>query len=253
METRGDHRVRFIPIKAMSRLFELRQKPSPISGTAFVVGAAVASFMDAKSFSCHPSRSAISARAGIHPRNVSRYLKELEGRFLQIEYSSGQTSTYKLVLDYSDPPHKSDVTSEACRERHQTYQGTLGDLDARKEEKKKNLEKKPSASPKGQPDHRVKALVDYFCEKHKEVFGQTYVVSGGRDGAIFKNLLSADHDLETIQKGIDFFLTTPDEWLDKVGRTVPKFPDRFVAFLQSQKKPRKRDRRGGGDYETYNF
>lgn len=90
--------------------------------------------------------------------------------------------------------------------------------------------KQKKSKPRKETDPRIKQLIDHFSVCHLDKFGHKYVVSGARDGQLFKALLT-DHDLETLQTCIDAFFADADEWLNG-KRTVPVFRSRINTYVQ---------------------
>jgi helix-turn-helix protein len=154
----------FINPQAIGRLFELRKGSSPISPGAFVVGTALASFMR-PGRDCFPSKKAIGKRAGIHPRNVSRYLRELENAgFMITEKRAGKSSFYNLTPGNSDAPLNEKETSNISRAEHQEHQYPPGKSDAHNKETNK-VTKKDLLSRYSPEQQEIIDLV--FCELKK--------------------------------------------------------------------------------------
>jgi hypothetical protein len=93
--------------------------------------------------------------------------------------------------------------------------------------KPKSREKKP---PK-KTDPRIKSLIDYFATQYEAVLGEKYHVVGGRDGTIFKRLLST-YDEPKLKACIDAFLVDQDPFLKKAGHTANIFTARIAGYLE---------------------
>jgi hypothetical protein len=72
------------------------------------------------------------------------------------------------------------------------------------------------------PDGRVKAFIDFWYEKFKTRFGSPYVISGEKEGALVKKMLSV-LDLEELQALAENFFDSDDEWVRKSGFTLGAF------------------------------
>lgn len=94
---KADSGVRFVNVQAVARLVELRQGQNPIPCRAFVVGVALATFMDHKGM-CWPARSALAKRARVSSPTVSLYLRLLRERgFMSVEHRPGKSPIYQLT------------------------------------------------------------------------------------------------------------------------------------------------------------
>ena len=70
---------------------------------------------------------------------------------------------------------------------------------------------------------------DYFYKRFEEVFKNKYIADFGKDGALFKQVLGVI-PLEDLRPLIDIYLTTPDEFSEKVGYTVGLFKKRINSL-----------------------
>ncbi len=71
-------------------------------------------------------------------------------------------------------------------------------------------------------DHQVKNLIDYHYQNYSKKFNKPYIVSGSKDGSLFKKLLSKFSEDE-IKKLNDKFFESDDEFIQRTGYTVGVF------------------------------
>jgi len=158
--------------------------------------------------------------------------------------TSGATSRGIITLlnyDKYNPPQKGSATSGATSGASST--ATIEKESIKKESKEvpqpsadaspsvpQETGSKKAKTPKKPTDPRVKQLIDYFSNRHLEMFGHKYTVSGAKDGQTFKDLLK-DHTSEIITACIDLLFADTDEWLNG-RRTIPVFRSKINAYLQ---------------------
>ncbi|MDD5628887.1 MAG: replication protein [Elusimicrobia bacterium] len=71
-------------------------------------------------------------------------------------------------------------------------------------EKRKSADAQPT-QPQGK-DPNVKAIIDYFFQRCREVRGFKPAISGGKDGAAVKSILAAGETPDTLRALVDFYL-----------------------------------------------
>jgi len=148
-----------------------------------------------------------------------------------------------LNYDKYNPPQKESATSgatssasstatiekESIKKQSKEVPQPSADASALASDKKNS---KNGKNAKKRTDPRVKELIDYFCAAHEKSLGIKYVVSGQRDGHIFKSLLEV-HEQFTIQQCVDLLFTDTDQWLNG-KRTIPVLRSRINTYLQQQ-------------------
>lgn len=82
----------------------------------------------------------------------------------------------------------------------------------------------PCESPK--KDSRIKVLIDYFFIKHLEVKKSKIAINGGKDGDIFKDLLTT-FTLDEIKAKIDMFMAYNDPWMHDKPYSIGMFKSQF--------------------------
>jgi len=117
-------------------------------------------------------------------------------------------------------------------------QSTLNKLNETKQEN--NItppsppEKKARDTPlKKQTDPAVKRLIDYYFNRFTEKFGTKPVIEGGKDGAIFKKLLSFKTEDE-LRKLLDAFFESTDPFITNSSYTVGVFKSQINKLVTSQ-------------------
>jgi len=193
---------------------------------------------------CFPSITRLAKLLNLSARWVKTLLADLERLgYLTRNFQRGKCTIYYPQIPVNPgstlpPPDQTQevhfTTPVNCSSPHPG--STLHpETDKRNRRKKQSTE--PSVRNAGKPkpkkptDPNVKPILDYFCSAYKEKFGAKYSVSGARDGAIIKGLLT-DHSPETLKRCIDAFFTDSDPWLD--GKyNLPVFRSRINQYVQA--------------------
>jgi hypothetical protein len=89
----------------------------------------------------------------------------------------------------------------------------------------------PPPPPARAPNPGVKIFIDAFAESFKKKFGQPYVVSGAKEGAIAARLLQS-HPIDKLLEIQRLFFAEEDEFLDTAGRTIVVFASRINKMAQ---------------------
>jgi len=207
-----------------------------------------------KSDSCYPSTKRLSEALRKSRTWIKTLILALESKgFLVREYRNGKAALYRPLVsnnrstpldhltDEGGQPHLTTPVNSTCPQRSSPgFTSPRNDSRNRDEIDKRNRRKKQSTEPSAQDtskpktkkltDPRVKEILEAFCSAYLEKFGVKYTVSGGRDGAIIKNLL-ADHSAEMLTRCITSFFADTDQWL--VGKyNLPVFRSRINQYVQ---------------------
>lgn len=94
---------------------------------------------------------------------------------------------------------------------------------------------------KSKPREETRPLLDYFCNKYKERFGQPYHLSWAKDSTYIKRLLDSGFTATTLFKLIDIFLNDKDAFLTNNGHLISIFGsqyriNKYVKQLSSEAK-----------------
>jgi hypothetical protein len=203
-----------------------------------------------KKDSCNPSVADLCSFVGIVDSRCRQVLKVMEAKgILRTEYQNGRSKTYFPLepprhstgaVRQSDPATRQAggrLSTGAVRPKARLSTGDETDIVQIKETDKSQPsastipEIKSSRKASKDPDPRVKQLIDYFCDTHEAKFGHKYIVSGGRDGKILKDLLSNGLSVEDIKCCIDALFLDQDEWLNG-KRSIPVLKIRVNQYLQ---------------------
>lgn len=86
---------------------------------------------------------------------------------------------------------------------------------------------------RSKPNPDVKRFMDWWCETFKGKFGTKYHVTGSKEGAIIKRLLSTD-SYEELLKLAERFFDSDDTFIKQAGYTIGVFSTQ-INKLKSQK------------------
>lgn len=79
-------------------------------------------------------------------------------------------------------------------------------------------------------DPRIKELIDFFFDKHQEIKGFKYVVTGGKDGKSIQRILSTLPDVDEIKVRMVRYLNDKLSWMDRPQWTISGFASRINAY-----------------------
>ncbi len=96
-----------------------------------------------------------------------------------------------------------------------------------KEERKKN--------PLKPPDPNVKKFIDWWFEKFKAEFQETYQVVGGKDGSIVKDLLQG-YEIEKLISLGEIFFKSDDPFITNSAYSIGVFKSQVNKLLTQKKK-----------------
>ena len=225
---------RYFCLPALARLLELRQGPDPLSWRAFGVGVVLASFAD-ETGTCYPSRAAIAERANLHPRNVSRALRELEAKGgLNLEKRRGRVNLYHLTLAKTDRGAQVDTPVEiATPPLAKTGPTPLTNLP-------------PGTNPRTKP--RTKAALAQKTEARKPNVWAWWIDANGKAGRrdpvregkdlgaareLGKMIQAGELSETELRESLQAYLKDADPWLTKQGHPLRLLPGRLNGYLNS--------------------
>lgn len=149
------------------------------------------------------------------------------GPLVNIEMGSDGINVYSLNLDIST----GELVNVVDWSSYLTSQVTGSGGSQRSRHTKPNIRTKPNRrAPKNQstPDPKVKTLIDAFAEKYLARVGKPYVVAGGKDGSLLKIILSAGHDVGSIEAAMDTYFADP--YHSRNGFDIGRFKSAFNSL-----------------------
>jgi len=190
-----------------------------------------------------PKRETLAAELGVTPRQIDRYLKELDAhRLVEVE-RLGLTKANRYRFRMHEWMSTFESTSMSTQESTDTSSQDSPDMSTPIkriiEENQKNTcdspivhrAPDPSATAKRKltradpkdSDPRVKPFLSWFAEEYKRRFSVPYAVNWGKDGKRIKDLPPA-FDLPRLKELATRFFQSDDPWIrEKGGFTIGVF------------------------------
>jgi len=109
-----------------------------------------------------------------------------------------------------------------------------GEQTAQDKQYIKTKYKTKEQKPKKQNPNTI--LINFFCDEYKIKFGNPYMPNWKRDGAIIKDFLDNEYTADYMKTYITWFLNSNDEYLNKVGYSIPLLKTRLEKYHLKQKK-----------------
>jgi hypothetical protein len=100
----------------------------------------------------------------------------------------------------------------------------------------KQEERRKKTTLRAAPDPRVKDLISFWSDSFREKFAAPYVISGAKEGAIAKRLLTV-HPLEKLQEMAALFFKSDDPFIRNSGYTIGAFSTQVnkIATMATRK------------------
>jgi len=210
---------------------------------------------------CFPSITTLSKELRLTRQWTNDLILQVEKKgFIGIERRRGRGHIYRLIkpaqpanstlqppvnstlqvaeADLSTPLDKGCKPELAGGANSTLHKLDLTELDQLKETTQrsssvsKDNHSNNGKNPKKPADPRVKQLIDYFCTAYQQRLDSKYIVSKGKDGQHFKDILAESLSPETLQGCIDLFLVDTDQYLDDKPRSIGMFRARINNYLR---------------------
>jgi hypothetical protein len=168
----------------------------------------------------------IAYRSKVHRRHIATYVRELtRNGHVSVRHRRRAMNVYTL--------HRPLPQAERDKGRTQSVVPTskkdksCPDRSCRPKDNTTQENPRDGKSVRRESNPQVKTVIDYFCRRYRELRGEPYLVSDGRDGKLIKELLGT-FDEPTIHARIDSFLASPaDKWVLEQGWSILAFRHRF--------------------------
>ncbi len=196
---------------------------SRAAGGQLLVLLAIADFADDYG-KAWPSVSTLAKKARITKRHTQKVIKQLKdmGELVVDQGASGHwgTNLYRITLK-----------PEGVAKCHQG-----GELEATQSviNRQKNHRERKTPSLKNS-DPRIKEFFTWWDIEYQRRIGEPYVISGGKEGSLIKNLLRT-FDLPKLKKYALRFLDSKDSWVrERGGYTNGVFASQFNKLTSTAK------------------
>jgi len=184
------------------------------------------------------SLSQFAESTNISIPHICRSLKKMVAKNIITQIGNGYYVTYSFQKNYKQwkPLPKQVIPPKLLPKQAIATAQTGNSLLPKQADTKETITKETITKD------NIYIVRKYFYDRFKEVFGKVYIADFAKDGKIFKDL-SKFIPLETLKNIIDSYLTTPDEFSEKVGYTVGLFRKR-INSLQIDKKSQRLGEKG---------
>jgi len=222
---------------------------SQATGGQLLVLLAIADFADDHG-KAWPSVSTLAKKSRITKRHTQKAIKQLKdmGELVVDQGASGHwgTNLYRITLKPKGVS-KCHQGGELEATGGVASDAKGGELEATQSvinrHKNHRVRKTPSLN---NPDSRIKEFFTWWDIEYRRRIGEPYVINGGKDGALIKNLLRT-FDLPKLQKYALGFLDSKDSWVQEHGGyTIGVFASQINKLIstsggtQIQPKPKEK-------------
>ncbi len=231
---KDQRRATGVSIRVMARVWEHSQS----SGGQLLVLLAIADFADDHG-KAWPSVSTLAKKARISERHTQKVIKQLKdmGELVADQRPSGHwgTNLYRITLNPEGVANchqggeleaTGGVASDA---KGGELEATLTVMNRHKNHRGR---KTPSLK---NSDSRIKEFFTWWNIEYQRRIGEPYVISGGKDGALIKNLLRT-FDLPKLKTQALRFFDSKDSWVqERGGYTIGVFASQFNKLVSTSK------------------
>lgn len=211
---------------------------SRAAGGQLLVLLAIADFADDYG-KAWPSVSTLAKKARITKRHTQKVIKQLKdmGELVVDQGASGHwgTNLYRITLKPEGVANchqggeleaTGGVASDAKGGELEATQSVIN--------RQKNHRERKTPSLKNS-DPRIKEFFTWWDIEYQRRIGEPYVISGGKEGSLIKNLLRT-FDLPKLKKYALRFLDSKDSWVrERGGYTIGVFASQFNKLTSTAK------------------
>lgn len=179
--------------------------------------------------------SVLSVKTGLERRTIynARNELKLKGRINFKERKGNQSAVYSIIwfYDYSDQLSSTKNTHNLSH--NGSHNLSLLDLDLNRSSLALNETKtKPNkADPKPSAYSPVKNLLSEYRDLFVAKFNEDPTINWGKDGALLKKLLAANHSKDRISRLLLDFFESEDSFIEQSGYTIGAFYSVFNKLL----------------------
>jgi phage replication O-like protein O len=191
------------------------------------------------------SLTQLQEMTGMARGSVARSLKEL-GNLITVTHgdpSQQLANEYRINIEISDDElvSLSDQGLVSIKDQASLLASRI--KRPSKENQRKKKEARNQRTPSSNSDPRVNTLLTAFIEKYQTATGTAYVVVHGKDPALLKGLLTAGHEVPTIEAVMDRYFV--DDYHRKIGFDIGGFKTAFNRLNSAGAKKRHNFDEGG--------